>query len=120
LSEAEINRMPIDELLQNPVWASVYRRGWQKRTMDIQNPSRQPADGEFLLRQTPDAQVEVAMASGEPCTPVKVNKVNKVKTEAQQVRSHKNLLKLKEKKKARKQLKKKQHPEPISDPEAAS
>jgi len=115
LSEAEINRMPVDELLQNPVWASVYRRGWEERAMDIQNLSRQP-DGELLLHQTPDPPVEVIMASGEPCTPVQIKKA---KTEAQQARIRKNWQKLKDKKKARKQLEKQQHMLAISNPEAA-
>ena len=135
---AQVARMTTRQLLQDPVRAAIYNRGWEDRTLDIQRrlqPQRTVATPHsrtpLVSRPPPPPATTPA-----PVTPVEPTKVPgstgvplpttvKGKTEAQLARNRKKFQQLKEKRKAREREASQQHrlakqPAPTTDPEAPS
>lgn len=139
---AQVRRMSTYHLLQDPVRAAIYHRGWADRTADIQRKLQPPTTASRPTTQhsparpsrpqvaakkvsapspsTPREPAPVPGPSGAAPTPVV-----KVRTEAQLARNKRKLKQLKEKRKARERLVSQQHrltkhPAPTSEPEAAS
>ncbi|XP_060840868.1 uncharacterized protein LOC132921714 [Rhopalosiphum padi] len=96
IEEDQVDRMSTDLILQNPVWAAIYRRGWADRSVDFQRSQELGQHDQHL--DVPNMNSDPTSESSEP------SPVVKIRTEAQQARVRKNLLKLKEKKKAKRQL----------------
>lgn len=145
---AQVARMTTRHLLQDPVRAAIYNRGWADRTADIERrlrpqpsttasngstsrpPRRQPttaATHRVTTRQEkgpePQPLREPATVPGPTVAPSTSG--TKHRTEAQLARNKKKFQKLKEKRKARESKASQQHrlakqPAPTSDPGAAS
>lgn len=141
---AQVARMTTRQLLQDPVRAAIYNRGWADRTADIQRrlrpqrPPSTPTPGSrtpSLTRPSP-AATTAAPVTPAPITPVEPSPVPgssgaptppavKVRTEAQLARNRRKFQQLKEKRKAREREASQQHrpakqPAPTLNPEAAS
>ena len=144
---AQVSRMSTRQILQDPVRAAIYHRGWADRTADIERrlrprgtqsttnsrtPSltRPPAPRPTPVSTTlaPPAPAPVKPAEPKPVprpTGVPPGPTVKVRTEAQQARNRRKFQQLKEKRKARESEASQQHrlakrPALTSDLEAAS
>ncbi|XP_025199246.1 uncharacterized protein LOC112597412 [Melanaphis sacchari] len=145
---AQVAQMSTHDLLQDPVRAAIYHRGWDERTADIQRTLQQPSP------RAPNRHAQKARPIHEPPRrpqqPTAAKTVNKpssdasrgpepapktleapptppvrTRKEAQQARNKKKFLKLKEKRKARKQAASQnhrlaKHPTPTSLSETSS
>ncbi|XP_060873956.1 proteoglycan 4-like [Metopolophium dirhodum] len=135
---AQVARMTTRQLLQDPVRAAIYNRGWADRTTDIQRrlrPHRPPSTSTpgsrtpSLTRPPPPATTPAPVTPAEPApvprqTGVLPGPTGRVRTEAQQARNRRKFQQLKEKRKAREseasqQRRLAKQPAPTSDPEAA-
>jgi hypothetical protein len=111
--------MSTDQILQNPVWAVIYRRGWEDRSVDLQHSQEPRQHDQHLDEPVRPDPTTCSSEHSEPSPAIKI------RTSAQQARVRKNLLKLKEKKKAKRQLANEQQCKlamplvPILDPEAS-
>ena len=146
---AQVDRMSTRQLLQDPVRARIYYRGWADRTADIQrslrnqppnkptpSPSRKPAGNKAPVQKPipPPASKTTgersSVTSREPApvpgpSRTAPTPVVRVRTEAQQARLKRKFQQLKEKRKAREcnvsqQSRLAKLPKPYSDLEAAS
>uniref|UniRef100_A0A2S2NK11 Uncharacterized protein n=1 Tax=Schizaphis graminum TaxID=13262 RepID=A0A2S2NK11_SCHGA len=90
--EDQVDRMSTDQILQNPLWAAIYRRGWADRSVDIQRS------------QDETTNLDPTTCSSEHYEQYEPSPAVKVRTDAQRARIRKNYQKLKEKIKAKRQL----------------
>lgn len=133
---AQVNQMTTRQLLQDPVRAAIYNRGWGDRTADIQRtlqlqprstrrPPTTPARPPTTTARPPQTATQAAAKppGGRRTNPgtsrgptprqsspgTSVIPTVKVRTEAQQARQRKKFQKLKEKKQARERQASQQH-----------
>ncbi|XP_022161025.1 proteoglycan 4-like [Myzus persicae] len=139
---AQVARMSTRQLLQDPVRAAIYNRGWADRTADIQRrlqpqrPTTAPSSRTPSWTRpptpgtTPTPATPTSVTPAEPTTVTRTTGVLpvpkvKARTEAQRARNKRKFQQLKEKRMARESKANQQHrlakqPTPTSDPEAAS
>lgn len=139
---AQVARMTTRHLLQDPVRAAIYNRGWTDRTTDIERrlrpqPSALPSSSRNSSQSGPPRQQRAQPARAPAPLPprepspapgparVTPTPVVKGRTEAQQARNKRKFQKLKEKRQARERNASQQQrlaklPAPVSEPGAAS
>ncbi|CAI6372726.1 unnamed protein product [Macrosiphum euphorbiae] len=143
---AQVARMSTRQLLQDPMRAAIYNRGWADRTADIQRrlrpqrPPSAPSSRTPSLTRPPTPATTPGPPTPGPATPAPVTPAEptsvprstgvhpaptvRVRTEAQQAQNRRKFQQLKEKRKARESEASQRHrlakqPAPTSDPEAA-